>query len=231
VRRTAFTMIELIFAIVIIAIVVISMPMMMKTNQDAVEGNVVQEALFASSAKMMQVLSYPWDEHSVDSANPNTYGKIVYVATGDNSYYRKDANGSFDTNSSYRVGHILQDNHRRFHYYTSADANVSAINVDDNSSIDAIDDRNESGRHFDFAGGSAGGYKTDYTMDVDVSYISDASTTTGSSNAFNFSIISPGPSNMKLITVTIKDKNGNPLTLLRSYSANIGEFDFAKRRF
>jgi Tfp pilus assembly protein PilV len=225
-------MIELIFAIVIIAIVVISMPMMMKTNQDAVEGNVVQEALFASSAKMMQVLSYPWDEHSVDSANPNTYGKVVYVGAGDNSYYRKDANGSFDANSSYRVGHILQDNHRRFHDYSSVDANVSAINVDDNSSIDAIDDRNESGRHFDFAGGSAGGYKNDYTMDVDVSYISDASTTTGSSNAFNFSIISPpGASNMKLITVTIKDKNGNPLTLLRSYSANIGEFDFAKRRF
>ncbi len=234
-RRTAFTMIELIFAIVIIAIVVISMPMMMKTNQDAVEGNVVQEALFASSAKMMQVLSYPWDEHSVDSANPNTYGKVVNIAGYDANlsypYNRRDANGTLDVNSSYRVGHILQDNHRRFHYYTSADANVSAINVDDNSSIDAIDDRNESGRHFDFAGGSAGGYKTDYTMDVDVSYISDASTTTGSSNAFNFSIISPGASNMKLITVTIKDKNGNPLTLLRSYSANIGEFDFAKRRF
>lgn len=224
-------MIELIFAIVIIAIVVISMPMMMKTNQDAMEGNVVQEALFASSAKMMQVLSYPWDEHSTDSTNTATYGKVVYVAAGNNSYYRKDANGTVDVNSSYRVGHILQDNHRRFHYYTSADANVSAINVDDNSSIDAIDDRNESGRHFDSAGGSAGGYKTDYTMDVDVSYISDASTTTGSSNAFNFSIISPGASNMKLITVTIKDKNGNPLTLLRSYSANIGEFDFAKRRF
>jgi hypothetical protein len=220
-------MIELIFAIIVISIVVISMPMMMKVNEDAVEGNIVQEALFASSAKMMQVLSYPWDEHSVDSTNPNTYGKVVYVGAGDNSYYRKDANGSFDANSSYRVGHILQDNHRRFHDYSSVDANVSAINVDDNSSIDAIDDRNESGRHFDFAGGTASGYKNDYTMDVNVSYISDTV-------ASPFIFASSGnntPSNMKLITVTIKDKNGNPLTLLRSYSANIGEFDFAKRRF
>ncbi|MDD2358479.1 MAG: hypothetical protein PHX13_11270 [Thiovulaceae bacterium] len=228
-KRTAFTMIELIFAIIVISIVVISIPMMMKTNEDAVEGNIVQEALFASSAKMMQVLSYPWDEHSVDSTNPNTYGKVVYVNEASTTFNRKDANGTLDTNSSYRVGHILQDNHRRFHDYVSIDANVSAINIDDNNSIIALEPNDVGGNFaFDNPAASAAGYKNNYTMDVNVSYTADNNF---SGTTFIFSTAPSNASNMKLITVTIKDASGNPLTVLRSYSANIGEFDFAKRRF
>ena len=222
-------MIELIFAIVIIAIVVISLPLMMKTNEDAMEANVVQEALFASSAKMMQVLSYPWDEHSVDSTNPNTYGKVVDIpaSVANPDYVRKDANGTSDLLSSYRVGHILEDNHRRFHDVSLADANQRGqlLPVAPPTALNNIGAINAT---FDNPATSPTGYKNNYTMDVSVGYISDTPSST-----FIFSNIgeTTTPTNIKLLTVTIKDSNGNPLTLLRSYSSNIGEFDFAKRRF
>ena len=218
-------MIELIFAIVIIAIVVISLPLMMKTNEDAMEGNVVQEALFASSAKMMQILSYPWDQNSTDSSNPNTYGKVVDILGPITTFSRRDANNTPDANSNYRVGHILEDNHRRFHDYTLPNKNASSITPGGNSALNNIGATNTP---FDNPVTSATGYKNNYTMDVGVSYISDNSF---SGSTFIFSTTPSSASNMKLITVTIKDSNGNPLTLLRSYSSNIGEFDFAKRRF
>lgn len=222
-RRTAFTMIELIFAIIVISIVVISMPMMMKTNEDAVAGNIVQEALFASSAKMMQVLSYPWDENSTD--NTGVYGKVIDISGGTAAYKRSDAN------SSYRVGHILQDNHRRFHDYTSPYANTIGALATNVATPTALNNTGQTNVPFDNPLSSATGYKKNYTMDVNVSYIADGNPTAGNVNSFNFDTTTVGgPTNMKLITVTIKDANGD-LTRLRSYSANIGEFDFAKRRF
>jgi hypothetical protein len=219
-------MIELIFAIVIIAIVVISLPLMMKTNEDAMEANVVQEALFASSAKIMQVLSYPWDQHSVDSTNPNTYGKVVDIPTGNTAYVRKDANGTTDVASSYRVGHILEDNHRRFHDASLPDANKIGTLTPINSPT-ALNNIGAINAPFDNPATSATGYKNNYTMDVSVSYIPD----NGGSTFIFANTGTSTPSNVKLLAVTIKDSKGIPLTLLRSYSANIGEFDFAKRRF
>jgi prepilin-type N-terminal cleavage/methylation domain-containing protein len=231
VRRSAFTLIELIFAIIIIAIVVVSMPLMMKTNEEAIEANIAQEAIFASSAKMMQVLSYPWDANATDSTNPNTYGKVVDVTGVTSEYNRSNENGDYNTSSSYRVGHILQDNHRRFHDATLATTHqINAITSTQNPT--ALNNANQSSVALEIAGvaatkGSSTGYKNAYKMDVDVSFIPDTPSST-----FNFaSEGSSTKSNMKLIKVTIKNSDDKILTVLRSYSANIGEFDFAKRRF
>ena len=224
--RKAFTMIELIFAIVIISIAVLSLPVMMRVNDHAIENNVAQEALFAVSAKMMQVLSYPWDEHSVNSASPAIYTKIVDIPGGTAAYRRTyDMYGLANANGNFRIGSIIENGHRRFHNHLSADASVSNLNVDDTAAIDAIDDRGATNIPFDNAAATSTGYKEIYTMDVTVSYIAD----TGS--PFIFAAAGNNtPSNMKLVTVDIKDNTGI-LVKLRAYSANIGEIDFAKRRY
>ena len=221
--RNAFTMIELIFAIMIIAISIMSLPMMMRVNDNAIEGNIVQEALFASSAKMEQVLSYPWDHHDVDSTDSGAYTKVVNVTTGDSSYARKDINGTVDNGSNYRIGHVRENGHRRFHSNSSVDANVTTTITNGGST--GLDNISNSNIPFDNPSTSATGYKKTYSMNVNVGYISD----TGS--PFVFSNTSSNiPTNMKLIEISISDTSG-PLVLLRSYSANIGEIDFAKRRF
>ena len=236
-KRSAFTLIELVFAIVVIAIVIVSMPMMMRTNEDAIESNVVQEALFAASAKMIQVLSYPWDANATDQTNPTTYGKVINVFETNTTYYRKDTDGTLDVNSSYRVGHILQDNHRRFHDAQSGiPSGMSSLITNNPNPPTALNNVLATGVPFDNPATSkdtfSKGYKKNYTMDINVSYIPDTpSTSTYIFYNLNTRAYSTTPTNMKLITINIKDSSNNVLTSLSSYSANIGEFDFAKRRF
>ena len=79
VNRSAFTMIELIFAIVIIAISVLSLPMMNQVISKNIEGSIVQEAIFAASAELNQVVSYYWDENSMEGTA--TLSRVVHVVS------------------------------------------------------------------------------------------------------------------------------------------------------
>lgn len=230
-KRYAFTLIELIFAIVIMSIVVLSIPIIMRTNSDALEANIVQEAIFATSAKMMQVLSYPWDEHSIDSNNPGAPTKIVSIPGGSVIYNRyKNGDGDInDTNGSFRVGAILENGHRRFHDYNASDANVTTPLTDNGHT--ALNNISTSASVLLVnATPSAQGYKNKYEMDVNVSYIPD---TPDANNVFVFKNTGTNtPTNMKLISVTIRNATtGDILVKLYSYSANIGEVNFAKRTF
>ena len=75
--RSAFTMIELIFAIVVIAIAVVSLPMMVQTVSKGIEGNIVQEAIFAGSAQLNEATTYAWDESSVEDLNISELARAV----------------------------------------------------------------------------------------------------------------------------------------------------------
>ena len=223
-KRHAFTMIELIFAIVIMAIVIIALPRMMRTNSNALEANINQEAIFVASAVMVQTLSYPWDAHSVD--NNGTYDKIVAIPGGSVIYNRHlDKN---DTNRSFRIGAVLEPGHRRFHEYNATDANISGLKTSSPNLLCQKD------KLFPFINdwASANGYKNIYKAYTNVSYITDTNDTKG---VFVFS--SKGsqatPTNMKVVTITVKipgvGKKLKTIVVLRSYTANIGETDSAPR--
>jgi len=64
-KSKAFTMIELIFAIVIMGIIVSSIPSIVNTNEKSFEDSLIQDAIFANSAKLQYSLytSY-WDLNS-----------------------------------------------------------------------------------------------------------------------------------------------------------------------
>lgn len=96
--RYAFTMIELIFAIVIIAISVMSLPMMTRVTAQGIENNLVQEAIFAASAELNQAVTHYWDANSID---------------GNISLSRVIDTGDCDATTRLRLGHISQPYHRR----------------------------------------------------------------------------------------------------------------------
>ena len=75
--RSAFTMIELIFAIVVIAIAVISLPMMIQSISKGIEGNIIQEGIFAGSAQLNEATTYAWDESSVEDLNISQLSRAV----------------------------------------------------------------------------------------------------------------------------------------------------------
>jgi len=75
--KRAFTLIELIFAIVIIAITVVSLPMMTQVISKGIEKNLLQEAIFAGAAVLNESVSAKWDENSVESpTDPNAFSRV-----------------------------------------------------------------------------------------------------------------------------------------------------------
>ena len=78
-NKPAFTMIELIFAIVIIAISVMSLPMITQVTSKAMESNLAQEGIFAASAELNQVLSHKWDQNSQETVGELT--KVIHTGS------------------------------------------------------------------------------------------------------------------------------------------------------
>ena len=201
--KPAFSMIELIFAIVIISVSVISLPMMTQATSKAIEENLVQEAVFAASTELNQIVSYYWDENSTQSGD--SLSKVINT-------------GDCDDTTRLRAGHINQPLHRR-----CLDSNTTTpsatLGLEASESVpDDIDDVTGTSSVFQSFIASAEGYKKAYNKTVIVEYADFDATTAVSKN-------------IKKITVTIKDTDGNDITKLSTFSANIGEIDYYKRSY
>ncbi len=64
--RPAIAMLELIFALVIIGITLMSAPMLIGTASKGSTGAIAQEAINAASSQINMVMGYHWDENSTD---------------------------------------------------------------------------------------------------------------------------------------------------------------------
>lgn len=201
--RFAFTMIELIFAIVIISIAVITLPMMAQITSKGIEDNIAQEAIFAASAELMGATSYYWDLNSMQDSNVSRLERVI------------DVGGTCENNSSspnyrLRLGHVNQPYHRRcLDNSATVVANTSDPDFPNlNNAVNAaIVDLFDIG-----AAAEASGYKQVYKSQVSIA--------AGANN------------NIKVLTASIYKNDGTTLlTSLKIYSANIGEIDFYKRRF
>ncbi len=178
VNRSAFTMIELIFAIVIISISVLSLPMMNQVIAKNTEGSIVQEAIFAASAELNQVLSNTWDEESIEG---NAYLARVVRTNPD----------LCDNNTKLRPGHINQPYHRR-----CTDTNLVPILNLTATPIDSLNDDAHINANILVGGTSASGYKDNYTSIIEVT-----SPSTINSNE-------PDTNNTKRIRVRVSNANG-----------------------
>ena len=212
VKRFAFTLIELIFAIVIIAITVMSLPMMSQITSKGIESNIVQEAIFAGAAELNQVVSYRWDENSTDGTTFLT--RVINSAAND-----------CNSTTNLRVGHINQPKHRVcLNNLTIRPTAAANFGLDAGELVvadyDDIDDKHGISTSI-FIGGApatASGYKSDYKKSISVTYA-------------RFDPAIDNGTNIKKIEATITDANGNRIVLLRTYSANIGEIDYHKRTY
>ena len=213
--QEAFTMIELIYAIVVIAVVTLTIPMMIQVNNKGLEGNVAGEAIFLISSVLSEATTLVWDNRSIpggEDATAIVLSKILDVTSGDGAYNRPDAN------STIRAGGLDEDLHRQFYSVTTAPDEATGIN-DVGSSFDST------------AAGAQFGLKNTYVVKVTRTYIADAP------GSFLFSTTPSGSkTNIKMTEVEVKadlDADGTKevISVLRAYTCNIGEIDFAKRRF
>jgi len=204
VRRAAFTLIELIFAIVIIAITVVSLPMMNQVIGKEIDSNIVQEAIFAAATELNEVVTAHWDENSIDTALPNSYARVI-------DHLGLCENNSSKANYRQMPGHINQPLHRS----CLNDSTVTPSNVNVAAVTSLSDMAHGAQNIFTTATLDASGYKKSYTSEVAVS------------RPANFD---GNNTNIKKVEITIKS-GATTLTKLRTYSCNIGEVDYFKRSF
>lgn len=204
--RFAFTFIELIFAIVIIGIAVISLPVMNGVISKGIENNIVQEAIFAAATELNEAVTAYWDENSLEAGAANSLSRVI-----DSGDCINDANLS---TYRQRPGHINQLYHRR-----CLDSNTTPVsNSNTNANVMALNDMAKTDADV-FLNNTASptGYKDTYTSTVTVT---QNPVFAGANNL-----------NMKIIQVTIKNSNNDVVTSLTTYSANIGEIDYYKRNY
>ena len=154
-KRFAFTMIELIFAIVIIAISVMSLPMVTQVTQRGIESNIVQEAIFAASSELMGATAGYWDENSMQDMNVSHLSRVIDISN--------DCNNT----TKLRPGHINQPYHRRCLDDLTTNANNAA-----GGSVYDLDDAEKTTASVMFVlpgtDGTSAGYKELYKSTIEV---------------------------------------------------------------
>ena len=203
--RSAFTLIELIFAIVVISISIVSLPMMIQTTSKGMEGNVLQEVLFAAESILTESTTYYWDSTSIEDNVTNS--RVI------NANAAGDCSGA---TPSRRLGHInrvcLDDN-------TSTPLNGANIYALENAQT-LYNDNNISiitGVEHKAA------YKGSYSATVSV--------TNCTSGCIQFGLEDPNPNLKEIEIIMTKTGSADPLVVLKAYSANIGEVTIQSRTF
>lgn len=192
--KNAFTMIELIFAIVIVAISVLSLPMMAQINSEAIESNLIQEAIFAASSALSEATTFSWDENSLNDGDEA-------VVNGDSSCVAGTPNK--------RIGHVSREclNNNGTGFYALA-AYTKSIEVAAHGAQSIF---------IAGANPTAASYKDTYDSIVNVRRCD-----LGGCVQFGSTANNPNLKEIE-IRITPTAVATDTLVLLRAYSANIGQ--------
>lgn len=208
VRRSAFTLIELIFAIVVIAISVVSLPVMSQVTAKGAEANLVQEGVFAAAAELNEAVTAHWDENSLEPGLPFTLSRVIDLGLCGN-----DLNAA---NYRRMPGHIDQVKHRRC---LEANASVTAPSNTNVTNVTSLSDMIHGATNvFDDTTTDSTGYKSRYFSDINVT------------NSASFGTTANNPY-IKQIVSTITNSDSETIVLLKTYSCNIGEIDYYKKEY
>jgi len=197
-------MIELIFAIVLIAMVVAAVPEMMARNDRTLRGSLVQEELFIAAKTASELLTQPWDANSPDTTTSRAYTKILDTGSAIAGLNRvNDGAGHL---LPFRIGGILEDNHRRFHNVATAPAGYQIPNDNMHPALPA-----------------------NVNLQIASGYCGETNATFFNANPVQNN---GTPTSAKMATVTVTNTvDANRTVTLRLYMANIGEIAYAHRRF
>jgi len=236
--RPAIAMIELIFALVIIGIVLMTAPMLIRTAAESGYVTIQQEAINEAASQVNMIMGHHWDESTTDDS---FLDPIVQVSsTGDTELEEANVSG-------FLTGHRLgtpQESYRGFVRSDGQRLSASAIigNTLKNN-IDDFDGSITSLKEIDYAG------YVDYVEDnttiniaTEVRYISDIADYTASpSGVMTFNpdfdptsgtIASTASTNIKRITVTLTSTGISELNktiILRAFSCNIGGYKLEEK--
>ncbi len=226
VKRKAIAMIELIFAIVIMGIVLMSVPNLISVATKSGFVSMQQEAIAVASSQMSLILTKHWDENNViDPATGIGSTAILVVSNGTASLNSR--NGA---------------RNRTFILPSGGTANATSIGAEAND-FDDIDDFTGTSmtlRNFSDTQVTAGDIiDTNITIATVVTYTDDNTSTASDYNIsntiqYNFSpVAATATSNIKAITITLTTDNPaeelEKNIKLNAFTANIGSYSTERR--
>ena len=243
--KRAIAMIELIFALVVMGIVMMSAPMMISQASSTGITLAHQEAIAALASDVSMIMTQQWDEQDTSDSEHNP----ILVTNGDialNEALYPDGNPS-----GRRAGTPLLSTRN---FLTSLGGRLAATPpaalgpdpANDGGVNDDIDDYNGQARALVFVGAAAttadvGDYMdTSLRLTSQIQYISDTPTA-GGYNQQNMNLDTPfaaaaaGTTNIKMITDRAASQNNanvlNTDIVLRAFSCNIGTYELEWRQF
>jgi archaellin len=233
-------MIELIFALVIMAIVMMSAPMLISTASKSSSTAMQQEGINEASSRINMIMGYAWDENNTNS----TYTPILHTTAGhaDLAMVALTSRRKGTPNQSQRTFIFADANSSNL--FTSLPINLG---FDAGETVEAdVDDID------DFIGDinltQIGAASTDYiekaTININtaIRYISDVTTNDYGRRIITHTAFTPMPlitddSNIKEIVVTLTSTDITNATILektivlRAFSCNIGTYNLKERSF
>jgi len=238
--RSAIAMIELIFAIVVIGIVLMSAPQLMQTAAKSGYVSIRQEGISEAASHINMIMGYHWDENDTDErfADPilHTDSAIADLKISDNNRTRVGT-----PTESYR-SYIRADGNSSLHASTIGFDSPESLKWDE----DDIDDFNGETYNLKTEQNSP---NADYIekegnimIIASVSYSKDGTGTSGAGN-YNISDITYTPfqpatkptANIKSIEVNLTSASGarelQKEIILRAFSCNIGSYKLEERSF
>ena len=228
--RDAIAMIELIFAIVIMGIVMMSAPMFISTATKSGYVAIQQEAINEAASQVNIILGYPWDEsNTIESYDPVVLSTATTVS---------DLNENGTT--GLRIG-TPKESYRKFFSSTGQRGTASNIGADTGDKDD-MDDFNGTIHLQEEEEGTADYIETT-TIDIDrtVAYMLDNASGTDTYADGGGGILSFTPTftdatattNIKRIQVTLTSSSTaeelDKSITLNAFSCNIGSFALEER--
>lgn len=220
--RHAASMLELIVAIVIMGIAVMTLPLLLSQTQNNNQYSMQQEIILAARTKIGDTLTYRWDQNSLQNGTIK-----VLVTNGDN-----ELNVSSD--GVRRIGHVKGDKRRKF--FSALNQATTPANLGpDTGALNDIDDFNSATptnltlstqtTNLDY-------HVKDFNMTTSVVYVSDSANYSASNINFVFGTtpVTTGSTNIKMLTLSITGSDISPFTL-RTYSCNIGESELLRKAY
>lgn len=218
-RHKGFTLIEIIFTIVIMAGIFMVIPKILMISSKNESFAMRQDAYLNAISLSKIASSLAWDENNVDDLSE-------LVTTNDNI--------PCDSTKHIRVGSFLSENGRICHDSLTASIVGSEEGSDDYLLYDDIDDFNGTEIYVTQNGINR------YKINTDVSYLKNISYTVNT-NTMTIDLNTSSPTsttgNIKKLTTTIKDHGKKALyhdrviATFSYYSANIGQFSLSKREW
>ncbi len=204
--RKALTIIELIFTVVVLALLFTVIPRIIFVSNQSIQTSATEEAVFNMMAKMSDIVYKEWDENNTQT------DEILAVNNPPENIL--DCNST----SGYRIGGFRGSRNCK------DDINISHIGADENEPpYDDIDDYNNLKENTS----TSGKRNKYYTLYMFASYVNEWNKSNYSGDRFyyTFSKTKKDKSNIKRVEVVVsgkidgKEKN---ISTIKYYGANIG---------